>query len=153
MSGAVTLRAEESVVRRHRRAEWFRRLCLLLTISGIAVLALLLFQIVRQGIAWLDWQFLTSLPSRHPERTGIKPALFGSLWMIALTASMSVPVGVAAALELSLELRVDLKIVGNCKERFVQLGEPLGRNRRLHHVTGCRAPRRLTSPGRGMAAD
>ena len=50
-----------------------------------------------RGWATLDWGFLTSFPSRFPANAGIKAALFGSLWLIGLTALFSLPTGVAAA--------------------------------------------------------
>jgi phosphate transport system permease protein len=71
-----------------------------MTLSGVAFLVLLLFQVVRDAWGWLDWQFLTSFPSRRPAAAGIKSALFGTVWMISLTAVVAIPVGVAAAVYL-----------------------------------------------------
>jgi phosphate transport system permease protein len=51
----------------------------------------------RDGAHRLDWQFLTSFPSRRAESAGIYHAIVGSLYVIALTAVMALPVGVAAA--------------------------------------------------------
>jgi phosphate transport system permease protein len=48
----------------------------------------------------LDLQFLREFPSRFPERAGIKSALYGTLWLISLTAVFSIPTGVAAAIYL-----------------------------------------------------
>jgi phosphate transport system permease protein len=45
----------------------------------------------------VDWQFLSSFPSRFPEKSGILSALVGTLWLIVLTALISVPLGVGAA--------------------------------------------------------
>ncbi|HVS62251.1 MAG TPA: phosphate ABC transporter permease PstA [Thermoanaerobaculia bacterium] len=78
----------------------FRWLCQAMTLSAIVFLGLLLFQVVRDAWGWLDWNFLTSFPSRRPGNAGIKGALFGTLWLISFTALISVPVGVAAALYL-----------------------------------------------------
>src|SRR5689334_17324087 len=66
----------------------------------ILVLAVLLIEILRQGIGWLDYQFLTSYPSRFAERAGIKAALWGTIWLISLVAIISIPVGVGAAIHL-----------------------------------------------------
>jgi phosphate transport system permease protein len=63
-------------------------------------LLLLLFHITHEGFGWVDWQFLTSFPSRHAEMAGIKSALWGSVWMMILTASVAVPVGIATAVYL-----------------------------------------------------
>ncbi len=49
---------------------------------------------------WLDLQFLSSFPSRFVEKAGIKSALWGSCWLMGLTALFSIPVGVGAAVYL-----------------------------------------------------
>jgi phosphate transport system permease protein len=46
------------------------------------------------------WGFLTSFDSRYPELAGLKSAIFGSLFIIALTLLLSFPLGVGAALYL-----------------------------------------------------
>lgn len=70
------------------------------TLVGLAFLAVLLFDILRDGLPWLDWQFLTSFPSRFPEKAGILSALVGSLYVIGLTAIFALPLGVGAAVYL-----------------------------------------------------
>lgn len=70
------------------------------TFFGIVVLMTLLVQIFVQGIPWVDGQFLTSYPSRFPERAGIKSAIVGSIYMIGLTTLFSVPLGIATAVYL-----------------------------------------------------
>ncbi len=96
----MAMPARSNLSGRQRRARGFRILCAAMTGSGIVLLAILLFEVTRQGVGWLDWQFLTSFPSRFPAKAGIKSALAGSLWMISLTAVISVPLGVAAAIYL-----------------------------------------------------
>ena len=48
----------------------------------------------------MDFQFLDSFPSRKPERAGLKSALWGSVWLIGLTALISVPISIGSALYL-----------------------------------------------------
>jgi phosphate transport system permease protein len=72
----------------------------LATIFGIVVLVTLLVDVVVTSIPWLDAQFVRSLPSRTPSEAGIRSALVGSLWLMGLTALISVPLGVASALYL-----------------------------------------------------
>lgn len=67
---------------------------------GIVGLIVLLTQVIMSGIGWLDWQFITSYPSRHPELAGIRSAMLGTIWAIALTAAFTVPIGVSAAIYL-----------------------------------------------------
>ena len=71
---------------------------LLATITGIVVLAVLLVDIWRDGSGALSWDFLQRFPSRFATRAGIKPALYGSLWTLVLTALIAFPVGVGTAI-------------------------------------------------------
>lgn len=86
--------------KRHRKARIFALFCAGVTWSSVLLLAVLLFQVCVTGLGWLDWQFITSFPSRFPERAGIKSALVGTLWLIGLVAVISIPVGVSTALYL-----------------------------------------------------
>ena len=86
--------------RRHRKARRFRLLCATVTWASVALLAVLLFQVCVTGLGWLDWQFMTSFPSRFPERAGIKSAVVGTLYLSMLVALISIPVGVSTALYL-----------------------------------------------------
>ena len=67
---------------------------------GILLLALLilLVDVLTRGLPWLDWQFLTGVPSRRPTQAGVLPALLGSLEISLLVAVMTFPIGVAAAI-------------------------------------------------------
>lgn len=78
----------------------FHGVCLLAALLPIVVLAVLLFDVVRTGIARIDGQFLTSFPSRRPESAGIVAGAVGSLWLVGLTAAIAVPIGVGTALYL-----------------------------------------------------
>ena len=68
---------------------------------GFVVLVVLLFDVIRDGSTMLSLKFLTSFPSQiFPENGGIYPALIGSLWLLGLTALISVPLGLGAAVYL-----------------------------------------------------
>lgn len=69
-------------------------------VAGVLGLLVLLAQIAIEGVPWLSAHFLTGYPSRFPEQAGMKSAIFGSLWVMGLTALMAVPVGVGAAIYL-----------------------------------------------------
>jgi phosphate transport system permease protein len=86
--------------RRHRREAVFAALGLLATCVGVVVLAVLIVDVLTDGLPRLSWQFLTSYPSRRPEDAGILAALVGSLWVLVLTALFAFPVGVGAAVYL-----------------------------------------------------
>lgn len=89
-----------NIDRRHRTASIFRIFCAAVTFLAIVVLAILIYEVTATGLPWLDSQFLNNFPSRFPEKAGIKSALFGTLWLITLTALISVPTGVLAAIYL-----------------------------------------------------
>jgi phosphate transport system permease protein len=70
------------------------------TVFGVVVLVTLLVDVTLQALPWLDSAFLSNLSSRLPERAGIRAAISGTLWIMGLTALISVPVGVASAVYL-----------------------------------------------------
>jgi phosphate transport system permease protein len=69
-------------------------------IIGLLSLVVLLYDSLVDGLPWLNFQFLTSFPSRFPEQAGLLAALSGSIWVIGLTAIISFPLGIGAALYL-----------------------------------------------------
>jgi phosphate transport system permease protein len=78
----------------------FQSLALLVLVVALGSLALLVTDVVGDGGARLNWQFLTSLPSRRAADAGIFNALVGSVYVIALTGALSLPIGVGAAIYL-----------------------------------------------------
>jgi len=85
---------------RKRNGTIFKWLCFAATIFGIVMLAILLVDVTSDGLRWLSIDFLTRYPSRIPARAGIKSAILGTLWMMGLTAAISFPLGVGAAIYL-----------------------------------------------------
>lgn len=78
----------------------FSMLCLGAVALPLVALAVLMGGVLIDGLGRLDWAFITGFPSRKWEDAGILPALVGSLYLVVLTAALSLPVGVAAALYL-----------------------------------------------------
>ena len=70
------------------------------TVFGLAMLAIFLGNIIIEGIARIDWAFITNFPSRNPDKAGILPALVGTLWIMGLTAVIAIPLGIAAGIYL-----------------------------------------------------
>jgi len=87
----------------HRRS-WYNRFSygffLASTLVGIIVLAALVFDIIRNGIGWLNWDFFNNYPSRRPASSGIKSAFWGTIWMVGLTAPLAFMLGVGTAIYL-----------------------------------------------------
>ena len=93
-------RFEPRLEARRRRGTRFRWLCRIAVAFGVLCLVVLLADIVADGLPVLTPDFVTSYPSRFPERAGIRPAVLGSAWLLALVAVMSFPLGVGAAVYL-----------------------------------------------------
>lgn len=86
--------------RRKAVGKTFQILFLLATLLGVLVLTVLIVDIALDGWSGLGVDFLRNLPSRFPERAGIKVAIAGTLWTMGLTALITFPVGVGAAIYL-----------------------------------------------------
>ncbi len=86
--------------RRRLKGDVFLWVCFVATLVGVVLLAVLLIDILRQGLGRLSADFLTSYPSRFPERAGIKSALWGTIWTVSFTGLLSFPLGVGAAIYL-----------------------------------------------------
>lgn len=65
---------------------------------ALTVLLTLVIDIALDGIPRLNWQFLSSFPSRNPERAGIKSALAGSLWILMGLIVVGLPVGIGSGI-------------------------------------------------------
>jgi len=66
----------------------------------LAILAILFFDLVRDGSSRFGWDFFTSFPSRKAENAGILSAAVGTMLIMLVTALVALPVGVAAAIYL-----------------------------------------------------
>lgn len=64
-------------------------------------LIVLLINVFSQGIGGINMTFLTSFPSRFPEKAGILPVIMGSVYLMLLTLVLSAPMGVGAAIYLN----------------------------------------------------
>ncbi len=73
---------------------------LLVMLLALAALAVLIYDVLHDGLGRISWRFLTSEPSRRAEAAGIYTAIVGSVYVIGLTALIAVPLGVGAAIHL-----------------------------------------------------
>ncbi len=72
----------------------------LAVVIGILGLAALLFDVLIDGLPFLNWHFLTSYASRKPLDSGILAPLAGTVWIVVMTALFTVPIGVGTAIYL-----------------------------------------------------
>ncbi len=70
------------------------------TVIGLVLLVVFIGDILIDGLGRIDWDFITNLPSRKPEKSGIYTALMGSIWILFFTTIIAFPIGVAAGIYL-----------------------------------------------------
>lgn len=88
--------------RRARRAQFIAFGVLGVSALVIVVPAILFVGIVIvRGAPAINWEFLTGMPRDNMRAGGIMPVIVGSLYLVAVTMTMAVPVGVLAAVYLS----------------------------------------------------
>ena len=89
-----------SAVKNRIKDNAFKYFGIACTSFGLLMLAIFLGNILIEGVARIDWDFITNFPSRNPEKAGILPALVGTLWIMGLTAIIAIPLGVSAGIYL-----------------------------------------------------
>ena len=92
VAGLVRYRKRQDLV--------FNAIGLACTLIGVLALVVLLADLAVDGLVRIDWQFLTSFPSRRAGQAGILSAWVGSLLVMIVTMVAAVPLGVAAAVYL-----------------------------------------------------
>ncbi|NIP88186.1 MAG: phosphate ABC transporter permease PstA [Gammaproteobacteria bacterium] len=88
--------------RRNQRIQGLFRV-LFMTMTGLLILPVLLIlgTLIYKGGAIISIDFLFTEPTNGMTAGGIFPALFGTVWLVAVALLVSVPLGVAAAIYLS----------------------------------------------------
>ncbi len=84
--------------RRRQLDVLFQVLALMVLCLALAALAALIVDVWIDGSGRISWDFIRGFPSRRASQAGIWHALTGSIFVIVVTAVLSVPVGVAAAI-------------------------------------------------------
>ncbi|MGB5439968.1 MAG: phosphate ABC transporter permease PstA [Gammaproteobacteria bacterium] len=88
-------------VRNQRVQRLYSTLFLLMTLLLIAPVLLILGTLVVKGGSVISIDFLFTSPTDGMTAGGIFPALFGTVWLVAVALLISVPLGIAAAIYLS----------------------------------------------------
>jgi phosphate transport system permease protein len=92
--------AGDNIRREKLKGRFFVFLCAAATLFGIVSLAALVVYVFQDAWGWLDWQFITSAPSRFAAKAGVYPMIIGSVFVVAMVAVFSLPLGVGAAVYL-----------------------------------------------------
>src|SRR3989338_245603 len=78
----------------------FKWIGLSATFFGLIVLAALIIDVLIDGLGRLNWNFLTSYPSRKPQAAGILSAWAGTVWIMFTTSILAIPIGVGSGIYL-----------------------------------------------------
>ena len=78
----------------------FRAFLLISLLVGFATLAVLLIDVLRDGLPYLTTQLFTDPPSSSPEFAGARPAIIATVYIMVLLILFTVPIGIGTALYL-----------------------------------------------------
>lgn len=98
--GATGTAGAGNLKRRRRMGTLARWLFIAATVLGVVVLGVLMVDVMRKGLGTLTLHFLTNFASSNPDKAGVQAAIFGTLYLLIVTAAISFPIGVGAAIYL-----------------------------------------------------
>lgn len=107
---SFTFGADSYIRRRLLISRAFSWTCRLVTYASLAVLLVLIGSILWGSLGRLSPNFLWNHYSMNPMKAGILAGLWGSFWLVLMTALFSIPIGVGSAVYLE-ELAKDNFIV------------------------------------------
>jgi len=67
----------------------------------IIILGIILYDIISKGIGVISWEFLSQMPRNGMTEGGIYPAIIGTFYVTIITALVSIPLGIFAAIYLN----------------------------------------------------
>lgn len=98
-----------SLLSNTQKDKMFRGFGIFTTLFAIAILGIFLGFILYMGLGRLSWDFITGLPSRFAEQTGIYTAIVGTIWIMVLVTIFALPIGIGAGIYLE-EYGTDSKL-------------------------------------------
>jgi phosphate transport system permease protein len=100
MSKVQSPEAEVRLKKRYAAERRFKAMGLAAILISLLFLAILLYTMLKNGIAGLDFTFLTASDSTNPDTAGVWSSVKGSLLTMAVTLALAFPMGVLAAIYL-----------------------------------------------------
>src|SRR3954468_13843241 len=94
------MNVRKGIARRKRYDLIFGLIGLAALMIGVLTFAALFTEMAVRGVGRIDWDFFTNFPSRRAGQAGILSAWVGSTLVMAVTAVVTVPLGVAAGVYL-----------------------------------------------------
>ena len=95
---SIRLRAGGAVARRQLVSRASRYFFLGATVLGVSILLFLGYETIVSGASRLSLDFLTNYPSRFAEKAGLRPAMFGTFWLMLITIFTSIPIAIGTAI-------------------------------------------------------
>ncbi|MCH8051678.1 MAG: phosphate ABC transporter permease PstA [Chloroflexi bacterium] len=95
---SIRLRAGGAVARRQLVSRASRYFFLGATVLGVSILLFLGYETIVTGASRLSLDFLTNYPSRFAEKAGLRPAMFGTFWLMLITIFTSIPIAIGTAI-------------------------------------------------------
>lgn len=77
-----------------------KALFFLSTLFGLIVLVVLIYRVLKDGLPWINIDFLMNRLSTDPERAGIWGAITGTLWLMVVVAPVTMLLGIGTAIYL-----------------------------------------------------
>ncbi len=78
-----------------------RGLIYAVTAAVICMVVAIIIYLIVKGLPYINWNFLTTAPSRLDETYGIAPMIINTLYTVLLTLIVSIPVGIGTAIYLA----------------------------------------------------
>jgi len=97
-TGKATSSRVRALLRRETAARFITGAALALVVT---VVFAIFGYIIYRGAGSISWEFIFGSPKDRMTQGGIWPAIAGTLWLVALTALFSLPVGIATGIYLS----------------------------------------------------
>jgi phosphate transport system permease protein len=95
---------EKQIGRRNKKNILFKGVIIAGTVISTFPLLLILFYIFKQGVAAINWHFLTNLPKPVGETGGgVSNALVGSILILLVSCIIAIPIGIVIGIYLSEE--------------------------------------------------
>ena len=88
------------IERRVKLSRFLKNIFGLSIAMSLLVLVFLIYDIVRDSIGWLDWDFITGNLSISPEKAGIFGAIMGTVYMMLIVIPVTFILGVSTAIYL-----------------------------------------------------
>ena len=79
----------------------FRALVILLSVAVAGLAAGLIGYILKKGIPYVSWEFLTTEPDILMDTYGIKPMIINTIYTVVLTLLFCIPLGIGSAIYLA----------------------------------------------------